>query len=101
MEILIAVVGTFFCLVICVGMIALMLLCIGKAYERFTEGVMRAAVEQERMRTLHHYHATSWWFSEFPDVQHALALVAEEIATGRCDSSRLRDDWKRKTGRKP
>lgn len=97
----IIIVGVAACLVGlgCVACIFLMLTA--QAFEKASRDCIAAARAQEREAIAHHYAATAWWFSEFPDAQHALRLVTEEIVTGRQDSSRLRDDWKKATGRKP
>lgn len=65
-----------------------------------TESLVITSRQAERQQVIQHLYTTSWWFSEYPDAQHALALAAEELATGRQDSSSLREAFRFKTGRK-
>lgn len=98
---LVFIIGVFGYFVLGILAICAALALLAAAWSKATESVIVTARNEERLRIIQYLHTTSWWFSEYQDAQHALALAAEEMATGRQDSSRLRETFKLKTGRKP
>jgi len=95
----ILIVGTMGCALIFIALACLLLSVVAKAWEKATERIIIAAKQEERAQIANHYLATSWWFSEYPDAQHALKLATLEIVSGRQNSSQLREDFKKATGR--
>jgi hypothetical protein len=99
-QIAITIVGVLGCLALFVGFVTLCLCICAKAFEKASRETIKTARAEERASCANHYLATSWWFSEYPDVKKALRLVAMEIVSGRMNSSQLRDDFHKNIGRK-